>query len=191
MLRWPHGGHVDCASARAGSGVRRWARPAGARDGGRFTALQRARGRAEERTFAATTTFLTTARERKRRRMDESSSSFKATLSHSQPWFSIGSVPLCQDSCLLNYAALLRQRRRRWAACVASHVPTLGRWRAGPASSAMHPGLPRRPQLAKIVAIIRRGRSGWRMRQCERTKSERASWPGLLPGSMPGARQEA
>ncbi len=112
-------------------------------------------------------------------KQDESSSSFKATLSHSQPWFSIGSVPLCQDSCLLNYAALLRQRRRRWAACVASHVPTLGRWRAGPASSAMHPGLPRRPQLAKIVAIIRRGRSGWRMRQCERTKSERASWPGL------------
>ena len=123
-------------------------------------------------------------------RMDESSSSFKATLSHSQPWFSIGSVPLCQDSCLLNYAALLRQRRRRWAACVASHVPTLGRWRAGPASSAMHPGLPRRPQLAKIVAIIRRGRSGWRMRQCERTKSERASWPGLLPGlcQVPGTR---
>ena len=63
---------------------------------------------------------------------------------------------------------------RRWAACVASHVPTLGRWRAGPASSAMHPGLPRRPQLAKIVAIRRRGRSGWRMRQCERTKSESA-----------------
>ena len=66
---------------------------------------------------------------------------------------------------------------RRWAACVASHVPTLGRWRAGPASSAMqgamHPGLPRRPQLAKIVAIRRRGRSGWRMRQCERTKSDK------------------
>jgi len=37
--------------------VRRWVRPAGARVGGRFTALQRARGRAEERSFAATTTF--------------------------------------------------------------------------------------------------------------------------------------
>jgi hypothetical protein len=36
-LRWPHGGHGDCASARAGYGVRRWARaprPAGARVGG-------------------------------------------------------------------------------------------------------------------------------------------------------------
>ena len=41
MLRWPHGGHGDCASARAGYGVRRWARPAGADVGGRFTALQR------------------------------------------------------------------------------------------------------------------------------------------------------
>ena len=57
MLRWPHGGHGDCASARAGYGVRRWVRPAGARVGGRFTALQRARGRAEERSFAATTNF--------------------------------------------------------------------------------------------------------------------------------------
>jgi len=41
VLRWPHGGHGDCASARAGYGVRRWARPAGARVGGRLTALQR------------------------------------------------------------------------------------------------------------------------------------------------------
>jgi len=41
VLRWPHGGHGDCASARAGYGVRRWARPAGADVGGRFTALQR------------------------------------------------------------------------------------------------------------------------------------------------------
>ena len=41
MLRWPHGGHGDCASARAGYGVRRWARSAGADVGGRFTALQR------------------------------------------------------------------------------------------------------------------------------------------------------
>jgi hypothetical protein len=41
VLRWPHGGHGDCASARAGYGVRRWARPAGALVGGRFTALQR------------------------------------------------------------------------------------------------------------------------------------------------------
>ena len=41
MLRWPHGGHGDCASARAGYGVRRWAWPAGERIGGRFTALQR------------------------------------------------------------------------------------------------------------------------------------------------------
>ena len=41
MLRWPHGGHGDCASARAGYGVRQWARPAGTRVGGRFTALQR------------------------------------------------------------------------------------------------------------------------------------------------------
>jgi len=57
VLRWLHGGHGDCASARAGYGVRRWVRPAGARVGGRFTALQRARGRAEERSFAATTTF--------------------------------------------------------------------------------------------------------------------------------------
>ena len=43
MLRWPHGGHGDCASARAGYGVRQWARPAGTRVGGRFTALQRQR----------------------------------------------------------------------------------------------------------------------------------------------------
>jgi len=81
---------------------------------------------------------------------------------------------------------------RRWAACVASHVPTLGHWRAGPASSAMHhrmhPGLPRRPQLAKIVAIRRRGRSGWRMRHCERTKSERASWPGFCQANWANAR---
>ncbi len=41
MLRWPHGGHGDCASARTGYGVRQWARPAGTRVGGRFTALQR------------------------------------------------------------------------------------------------------------------------------------------------------
>jgi len=41
VLRWPHGGHGDCASARAGYGVRRWARLAGTRVGGRFTALQR------------------------------------------------------------------------------------------------------------------------------------------------------
>jgi hypothetical protein len=41
VLRWPHGGHGDCASARAGYGVRQWARPAGTRVGGRFTALQR------------------------------------------------------------------------------------------------------------------------------------------------------
>ena len=41
MLRWPHGGHGDCASARAGYGVHQWARPAGTRVGGRFTALQR------------------------------------------------------------------------------------------------------------------------------------------------------
>jgi hypothetical protein len=41
VLRWPHGGHGDCASARAGYGVRRWAWPAGADVGGRFTALQR------------------------------------------------------------------------------------------------------------------------------------------------------
>ena len=40
---WPHGGHGDCASARAGYGVRQWARPAGTRVGGRFTALQRQR----------------------------------------------------------------------------------------------------------------------------------------------------
>jgi hypothetical protein len=37
-LRWLHGGHGDCASARAGYGVRRWVsvgpRPAGARGGG-------------------------------------------------------------------------------------------------------------------------------------------------------------
>jgi hypothetical protein len=41
VLRWPHGGHGDCASARTGYGVRQWARPAGTRVGGRFTALQR------------------------------------------------------------------------------------------------------------------------------------------------------
>ena len=31
VLRWPHGGHGDCASARAGYGVRWWAWPADAR----------------------------------------------------------------------------------------------------------------------------------------------------------------
>ena len=51
MLQWPHGGHGDCKSARAGYGVRRWARPAGARVGGRFTALQRHRRRCRFEAF--------------------------------------------------------------------------------------------------------------------------------------------
>jgi len=41
VLRWPHGGHGDCASARAGYGVRQWARPAGTRVGGRLRSATR------------------------------------------------------------------------------------------------------------------------------------------------------
>ena len=41
-LRWPHGGHVDRASTRAGSGVRRWARGRpGRASAARFAASQR------------------------------------------------------------------------------------------------------------------------------------------------------
>jgi hypothetical protein len=48
VLRWPHGGHGDCASARADFGVRWWAWPPGARASAElFAALHRARGRAE------------------------------------------------------------------------------------------------------------------------------------------------
>ena len=48
VLRWPHGGHGACASARADYGVRWWAWPPGARASAElFAALHRARGRAE------------------------------------------------------------------------------------------------------------------------------------------------
>ena len=41
-LRWPHGGHDDRASTRAGSGVRRWARGRpGRASAARFAASQR------------------------------------------------------------------------------------------------------------------------------------------------------
>lgn len=100
------------------------------------------------------------------------------------------SVPLCQDSCLLNYAALLRQRRRE-GGLRASPAPTFRRWVVGAPDPLRAPciqGSPVVAQLAKIVAIRRRGRSGWRMRHCERTKSERASWPGFCQANWANAR---
>ena len=66
VLRWPHGGHGDCASARAGYGVRRWARPAGERVGGRFTALQRHQRRCRFEAFPGAMDCVHRASRRKR-----------------------------------------------------------------------------------------------------------------------------